>query len=47
MTRVVTGLNGMVVGKAPKLELGLAIIKVGWDRLERGHEGGNTSTRNL
>ena len=44
--RAVTGLNGTVTGKAPKLELGLAAIKAGWGRLERGCEGGDASTRN-
>ena len=44
--RAVTGLNGMVVGKAPKLELGLAVIKVGWGQLERGREGGDASMGN-
>ena len=41
-----TGLNGTVVGKALKLELGRAVVKAGWGRLERGHEGGDASTRN-
>ena len=46
MARVVTGLNGTVAGKAPKLELGVTRVKAGWGRLERGCEGGDASTRN-
>ena len=34
--RVVTGLNGMTAGKAPKLELGVTRVKAGWGRLEGG-----------
>ena len=46
MARVVTGLNGTTVGKAPKLDLGVTRVKAGWGRPERGREGGDTSTRN-
>ena len=45
-TRAATVHNGTVAGKAPKLELGLAIIKAGWGQMERGREGGDASTRN-
>ena len=45
MAWAVTGLNGTMVGKAPKLELGMTRVKVGWGWLERGHEGGDASTR--
>ena len=44
--RAVTGLNGIVVGKAPKLELGVTRVKAGWGRLERGRQGRDASTRN-
>ena len=33
-------------GMIPKLELGVTRVKAGWDRLERGREGGDASTRN-
>ena len=46
MTRAVTGLNGTVAGKAPKLELDRAAIKAGWGQLEREREGGDASMRN-
>jgi len=46
MARVKMGLNGMAAGKAPKLELGITRVKVGWGWLERGHEGGDASMRN-
>ena len=36
MTRAVTGLNGTVAGKAPKLELDVTRVKAGWGRLGRG-----------
>ena len=42
MARAVMGLNGTVAGKAPKLELGVMRIKVGWGQLETGME---TKTR--
>ena len=45
-TQAVTVLNGTAAGKAPKLELGLAVIKAGWGRPEMGREGGDTSMRN-
>jgi len=38
--------NGTVADKAPKLELSVARVKAGWGQLERGHEGGDASTRN-
>ena len=44
--RAVTGLNGTAAGKAPKLEVGVMRVKAGWGRLERGHEGGDTSMSN-
>ena len=46
MVWVVTGLNGTVAGKAPKLKLGMTLVKAGWGRLERRGEGGDASTRN-
>jgi len=45
-TRAVMVHNGTVAGKAPKLELGLAVIKARWGRLERGREGRDASMRN-
>ena len=44
--RAMMGLNGTVAGKAPKLELGLAVIKARWGRLERGREGRDASISN-
>ena len=45
-TWAVTGLNDTVMSKAPKLELNLAIIKMGWSRLEMGREDRDASMRN-
>ena len=42
----VMGLNGTTMGKAPKLDLGVMRVKVGWGQPERGREGRDASTRN-
>ena len=44
--RAVTGLNGAVVGRSSKLELGLAWFKSRWGQAARGHESVGAGTWN-